>query len=760
MGAAGNGSTDLNCSFVISLRFRVAHSAASPHKSVQFRARNLKVVQWPLSIPPAPSRNLAPMALAGPSSGGKNTLHPPPPFQILVTSMGSCSVQIRDEIPSSHSGVISEMVLRLEIPITRTARETTVEAAALHNLARGLKEATPSTNDLDQTAVTMGYPGPRGPPGFPGPEGIQGETGTAGQPGFPGDAGPKGDRGDAGPMGPQGVLGPAGPLGPRGSQGAKGMKGTNGSPGLRGEKGLRGTQGVPGMPGDVGNPGDNGPMGMPGLCGPKGEPGAPGVPGRPTSASPGPPGRLGPQGPPGPPGLPGPPGAPPSIGVKGEPGLPGSPGLDGQPGRLGPPGSPGVNGIPGGPGPKGEQGGPGLPGSPDYASRFQESRARREASPGHPAPWVRRGHPEQPVYLADLLQVNLEARAHKAPLVREERRVPLDSQDKKEKLELVFPEPLVLEALSARPVHLALKDYKGVKRLETGNGVNENFRPGASRNWGRHGGIQEARQTGGSGTFHMLTRHSQTTAIPQCPLGSTVMWQGYSLLHGEGNERAHGQDLGAAGSCLQRFAPMPFMFCDINFHCHYATRDDKTYWLSTVTNEQDIPDSTVNGAAILPFISRCIVCEVPSTVMAFHSQSAQVPDCPAPTSEHSWFSIWEGFSFFMHTAAGEGSGQVFSSPGSCLEKFRPATFIECHGAQRTCGFFANKFSFWLTTLPSDYDPVRNAQAYEPRDGEVNDLVAGQQPPTTEMERMIGRCRVCMMMTPSIRAQIERARQQG
>ncbi|XP_078585310.1 collagen alpha-2(IV) chain-like [Branchiostoma floridae x Branchiostoma japonicum] len=238
------------------------------------------------------------------------------------------------------------------------------------------------------------------------------------------------------------------------------------------------------------------------------------------------------------------------------------------------------------------------------------------------------------------------------------------------------------------------------------------------------------------------------------------MWQGYSLLHGEGNERAHGQDMGTAGSCLQRFAPMPFMFCDINFHCHYATRDDKTYWLSTVTTEQEIPESTVDGPGILPFISRCIVCEVPSTVMAFHSQSSQVPGCPAPTSEHSWISIWEGFSFFMHTAAGEGSGQVFSSPGSCLEKFRPATFIECHGAQRTCGFFANKFSFWLTTLPGEYDPLRNGQAYEPRDGEVNSLVSGQSQPTTEMERMIGRCRVCMMVTPAIRARIDRARQQG
>ena len=45
-------------------------------------------------------------------------------------------------------------------------------------------------------------------------------------------------------------------------------------------------------------------------------------------------------------------------------------------------------------------------------------------------------------------------------------------------------------------------------------------------------------------TGFLVVRHSQTTDIPQCPVGQTKMWDGYSLLYIEGNERAHNQDLG------------------------------------------------------------------------------------------------------------------------------------------------------------------------------------------------------------------------
>ena len=42
----------------------------------------------------------------------------------------------------------------------------------------------------------------------------------------------------------------------------------------------------------------------------------------------------------------------------------------------------------------------------------------------------------------------------------------------------------------------------------------------------------------------LLVRHSQTTTVPQCEPGHTRLWDGYSLLYIEGNEKAHHQDLG------------------------------------------------------------------------------------------------------------------------------------------------------------------------------------------------------------------------
>ncbi|KAF0026560.1 hypothetical protein F2P81_021297 [Scophthalmus maximus] len=80
-------------------------------------------------------------------------------------------------------------------------------------------------------------------------------------------------------------------------------------------------------------------------------------------------------------------------------------------------------------------------------------------------------------------------------------------------------------------------------------------------------------------------------------------------------------------------------------------------------------------------------------VIAVHSQNIMIPPCP-----QGWDSLWIGYSFVMHTSAGsEGSGQALASPGSCLEEFRSAPFIECHG-RGTCNYYANSYSFWLATI--------------------------------------------------------------
>lgn len=42
----------------------------------------------------------------------------------------------------------------------------------------------------------------------------------------------------------------------------------------------------------------------------------------------------------------------------------------------------------------------------------------------------------------------------------------------------------------------------------------------------------------------LLVKHSQSVMVPECYAGQTKLWDGYSLLYIEGNEKAHNQDLG------------------------------------------------------------------------------------------------------------------------------------------------------------------------------------------------------------------------
>lgn len=83
---------------------------------------------------------------------------------------------------------------------------------------------------------------------------------------------------------------------------------------------------------------------------------------------------------------------------------------------------------------------------------------------------------------------------------------------------------------------------------------------------------------------------------------------------------------------------------------------------------------------------------------------------------------------FQHTGAGpSGGGQALSSPGSCLEDFRATPFIECNGARGTCHFFANKYSFWLTTI---------SQNQQFRTPVSETLKAG------DLRSRVSRCQVC------------------
>lgn len=96
---------------------------------------------------------------------------------------------------------------------------------------------------------------------------------------------------------------------------------------------------------------------------------------------------------------------------------------------------------------------------------------------------------------------------------------------------------------------------------------------------------------------------------------------------------------GLAGSCLPRFSTMPFLYCNPGDLCYYASRNDKSYWLSTTA---PLPMMPVEEGGIKPYISRCSVCEAPSVAIAIHSQDITIPQCPA-----GWRSLWIGYSFLM-----------------------------------------------------------------------------------------------------------------
>ncbi|XP_045930252.1 collagen alpha-2(IV) chain [Micropterus dolomieu] len=164
---------------------------------------------------------------------------------------------------------------------------------------------------------------------------------------------------------------------------------------------------------------------------------------------------------------------------------------------------------------------------------------------------------------------------------------------------------------------------------------------------------------------------------------------------------------------------MPFSSCNTET-CSYASRNDKSYWLSTTAA---VPSTPVDGPSIREHISRCVVCEAPSSPVTLHSQTSSQPGCPP-----NWKSLWTGYSFLMHTGAGdEGGGQSLTSSGSCLEDFRAQPFVECQGPRGTCHYFANIYSFWLARVEATGS-----------NGASTTLTEGWQ-----QKENIGRCNVCM-----------------
>lgn len=226
----------------------------------------------------------------------------------------------------------------------------------------------------------------------------------------------------------------------------------------------------------------------------------------------------------------------------------------------------------------------------------------------------------------------------------------------------------------------------------------------------------------------VFTRHSQTISIPKCPVNTNLLWEGYSFLSAIGSGRAIGQDLGQSGSCLRRFSAMPFMFCNLNNVCSYAENNDDSIWLTT-GEPMPMSMTPIPSRELEKYISRCAVCETTTRLIALHTQSMEIPDCP-----QGWEEAWIGYSYYMQTSDAHGnSHQNLISPGSCLEEFRAQPVIECHG-RGTCNIFDGITSFWLTVIED------SEQFKKPR----------QQTLKADQTSKISRCSVCRKIDRSFR----------
>lgn len=171
------------------------------------------------------------------------------------------------------------------------------------------------------------------------------------------------------------------------------------------------------------------------------------------------------------------------------------------------------------------------------------------------------------------------------------------------------------------------------------------------------------------------------------------------------------------------------MFCNLNNVCSYAENNDDSIWLTT-GEPMPMSMTPIPAREMEKYVSRCVVCDSTTRLIALHSQSMEIPDCP-----QSWEEAWIGYSYYMQTSDASGnSHQNLISPGSCLEEWRAQPVIECHG-RGTCNIFDGITSFWLTVI-EDHEQFR-----KPR----------QQTLKADQTSKVSRCVVCRKMDRSFRA---------
>ena len=79
-------------------------------------------------------------------------------------------------------------------------------------------------------------------------------------------------------------------------------------------------------------------------------------------------------------------------------------------------------------------------------------------------------------------------------------------------------------------------------------------------------------------------------------------------------------------------------------------------------------------------------------VYAIHSQTTEVPRCPAGTTQ-----LWAGYSLLFIQGNSRVAGQDLGAPGSCMRRFSTAPFMFCT-ITNVCNY-ANRadYSYWLST---------------------------------------------------------------
>lgn len=142
---------------------------------------------------------------------------------------------------------------------------------------------------------------------------------------------------------------------------------------------------------------------------------------------------------------------------------------------------------------------------------------------------------------------------------------------------------------------------------------------------------------------YLFAVHSQKDTPPSCPEFTHELYTGYSLVTLQGDDDSITMDLGSPSSCPRVFSIMPFASCfssPPSGACQFNMRNGRSFWLSTLEHYMTEP---LPVERIQRYISRCVVCESRTNLVAFHSQRPYLEESCPPGWEHAW----NGFSMPM-----------------------------------------------------------------------------------------------------------------